>query len=44
MPIRKVKTGYKIDRVRGISKTLSAAKKRLKAVKASQTKRRKKKK
>lgn len=42
MPIRKVKGGYKIDNVPGVSKTLAAAKKRLAAIKANQAKRGKK--
>jgi len=40
MPIRKVKGGYKIDKVPGKSKTLKAAKKRLVAIKIAQSKRR----
>lgn len=36
MPIRKVKGGYKIDKVKGKSPTKKAAVKRLRAVKASQ--------
>jgi hypothetical protein len=42
VPIRKVKGGYKIARVAGKSKTKAAATKRLRAVKASQARRRKK--
>jgi hypothetical protein len=38
MPIRKVKGGYKIDNVAGISKTKADALKRLKAIKANQNK------
>lgn len=38
MPIRKVKSGYKIDNVKGKSKTKAAATKRLRAIKANQTK------
>lgn len=36
MPIRKVKGGYKIDNVPGVSPTLEAAKRRLRAIKARQ--------
>lgn len=36
MPIRKVKNGYKIDNVKGVSKTKKKAKKRLMAIKANQ--------
>lgn len=36
MPIRKVKNGYKIDNVEGVSPTLEAAEKRLRAIKATQ--------
>jgi len=36
MPIRKVKGGYKIDNVKGISPTKAKAVKRLKAIKANQ--------
>ena len=36
MPIRKVKRGWKIDNVAGVSPTRAKAVKRLKAVKASQ--------
>ena len=36
MPIRKVKGGYKIDNVKGISPTLEHAKRRLRAIKARQ--------
>ena len=39
MPIRKVKGGYKIARVHGKSKTKTAAKKRLAAIKIRQKKR-----
>ena len=39
MPIRKVKGGYKLKNVKGKSKTLKAAKRRLRAVKASQAER-----
>jgi len=42
MPVRKVKGGFKIDRVPGVSPTRAAAVRRLKAVKASQARRRKK--
>ena len=42
MPIRKTKKGYKIDRVPGQSQTKKEAEKRLRAVKASQAKRRSK--
>ena len=41
MPIRKTKGGYKIENVKGKSKTKAAAKKRLAAIKISQKKRRK---
>jgi len=41
MPIRKVKGGFKIDRVPGISSTRAAAVRRLRAVKASQARRKK---
>jgi len=41
MPIRKVKGGFKIDNVPGVSKTKAAAVKRLRAVKASQARRKK---
>jgi hypothetical protein len=37
MPIRKVKGGYKIDRVKGTSKSKAKAVKRMRAVKASQS-------
>jgi hypothetical protein len=40
MPIKKTKKGYKIERVKGVSKTKKEAVKRLKAVKSSQAKRR----
>lgn len=43
MPIRKVKGGYKIDNVPGISKTKKQAQERLRAIKASQAKRKHKK-
>ena len=36
MPIRKVKGGFKIDNVKGVSKTKAAAVKRLRAIKARQ--------
>ena len=36
MPIRKVKGGFKIKNVRGKSKTLAQAKRRLRAIKANQ--------
>ena len=36
MPIRKVKGGFKIDNVKGVSKTKKAAQKRLAAIKARQ--------
>lgn len=38
MPIRKVEGGYKIDNVPGVSKTLEAAKRRLRAIKVNQAK------
>lgn len=38
MPIRKTTKGYKIANTPGYSKTLSAAKKRLRAIKANQAK------
>lgn len=38
MPIRKVKNGYKIDNVAGVSKTRGEALKRLQAIKANQKK------
>jgi len=38
MPIRRVKGGYKIDNVSGVSKTKAAAEKRLRAIKARQKK------
>ena len=41
MPIRKVKGGYKIANTPGISKTKRAAQKRLRAIKANQSKKRK---
>ena len=41
MPIRKTQGGYKIDKVKGKSKSKADAKKRLKAVKANQAKRKK---
>lgn len=37
MPIRKVKGGFKIDRVPGKSKTRAAAERRLRAIKARQS-------
>jgi len=37
MPIRRVKGGYKIDNVKGVSPTKKAAEKRLKAIKARQS-------
>lgn len=43
MTIRKVKGGYKIDNVAGVSKTKAAAEKRLKAIKAEQNKPKKRK-
>lgn len=39
MPIRKVKGGFKIDNVAGVSKTRKAALKRQAAIKASQRRR-----
>lgn len=36
MPIRKVKGGFKIDNVKGVSKTKVEAERRLKAIKANQ--------
>lgn len=39
MPIRKTPKGWKIDRVAGYSPTKKAAQQRLKAVKASQVRR-----
>ena len=44
MPIRKTKGGYKIDNVKGKSKTKKSATKRLKAIKANQAASKKKKK
>tara|TARA_R100001594_G_scaffold145976_1_gene196750 strand:- start:3142 stop:3261 length:120 start_codon:yes stop_codon:yes gene_type:complete len=38
MPIRKVKGGWKIDNVKGLSPTRKAAEKRLKAIKTRQRK------
>jgi len=38
MPIRKVKNGYKIKNVKGISKTKNQAIKRLRAIKSNQKK------
>ena len=38
MPIRKVKGGYKIDNVKGISKTRAEALRRLRAIKRKQKK------
>lgn len=43
MPIRKTKGGYKIKNVKGTSKTKTAAKRRMKAVKARQSGKSKKK-
>jgi len=37
MPIRKVKKGYKIENVAGVSPTKKAATQKLKAIKASQS-------
>ncbi len=42
MPIRKVKGGFKIDNVNGVSKTKEAATRRLRAIKAAQARRGKK--
>ena len=42
MPIRKVKGGFKIDNVAGVSPTRAAAQKRLAAIKISQKKKGKK--
>lgn len=36
MPIRKVKGGYKIDNVKGVSKTKKVATQRLRAIKVNQ--------
>lgn len=41
MPIRKTKKGYKIDNVKGVSKTKKAAVRRLRAIKANQRRRKK---
>ena len=41
MPIRKTKGGYKIQNVKGKSKTKKMAKRRLRAIKASQAEKRK---
>lgn len=41
MPIRKVKGGFKIDNVAGVSPTRAKAMKRLQAIKASQARRKK---
>ena len=41
MPIRKVKGGYKIDNVAGVSKTKKAAEERLRAIKANQSRKKK---
>jgi len=41
MPIYKTKKGYKIKNVKGVSKTLTEARRRLRAIKASQSKRKK---
>ena len=41
MPVRKTKGGYKIKNVKGKSKTKKAAKRRLRAIKASQAERKK---
>lgn len=38
MPINKVKGGYKIENVKGVSKTKKAAADRLRAIKANQSK------
>jgi len=38
MPIRKTKSGYKIDNTKGVSKTKKDALRRLRAIKASQGK------
>jgi hypothetical protein len=43
MPIRKTKGGYKIDKVKGKSKTKKSAIKRLRAIKANQSASKKKK-
>jgi len=42
VPIKKVKGGYKIENVPGVSKTKKAAIQRLKAIKANQSKKSKK--
>jgi len=41
MPIKKMKKGYKIENVAGYSKTKKEAEQRLKAVKASQARKKK---
>lgn len=41
MPIRKVKGGYKIDNVKGVSKTKAQAVRRLRAIKINQKKKKK---
>ena len=41
MPIKKMKKGYKIEKVAGYSKTKKEAEQRLKAVKASQARKKK---
>lgn len=41
MPIKKVKGGYKIENVKGVSPTKAQAEKRLKAIKANQAKKKK---
>ena len=43
MPIYKVKGGYKIENVKGVSKTKAQAERRLRAIKAEQVRRAKKK-
>lgn len=42
VPIRRVKGGYKIDNVAGVSKTKKEAEERLKAIKANQARNKKK--
>ena len=42
MPIYKTPKGYKIENTKGVSKTKAQAVKRLRAIKASQAKRKKK--
>lgn len=42
MPVRKTKKGYKIDNTKGYSKSRSEATKRLKAIKASKKRKKKK--